>query len=268
MIESLINFRDINKKPHLTFIWAFIISTIGIILSSHIAYSIRVGNTYMNLSGLFSVIFTIIPSVYFITYLLRTEEKLEEDYLKKHMNKKIWERHERDLLFFLFYFLGVTFSFALWSFFLGEDFFVIQLSKIEEIRTAITGSFYAKSFSIFYKILSNNLNVLFFSFLFSLIFGAGAVFIIVWNASVLGVYIGFLSRSIFDIPIVSLSFLPHGIPEILGYLCGGLSGGILSAAIIRNHKWNVVSFILLDSLKILTLGVFFIIVAAFIEVFL
>ena len=109
---------------------------------------------------------------------------------------------------------------------------------------------------------------MFIAFIFSLIFGAGAVFIIAWNASVLGVYIGELSKHVWHIPIISLTFLPHGIPEIGGYIVAGLAGGILSAAILRKRNMEAIRYITLDSVKLLLLGAALILIAAGIEVYL
>jgi uncharacterized membrane protein SpoIIM required for sporulation len=269
MLESVLKFREIEKSPYLTFVWALMIASVGILLSTQLSYKINAGGTIVDLTGVFAVLFTIIPSVYFLTMIIKKEEKMEQDALEKHYRKGFWERHERDLMFFLFYFLGVMFAFSIWAFILPADMFQIQLSKIYEIRSAVTGAAITKgSLDSFLSILTNNLEVLVFSFVFSLLFGAGAVFIIVWNASVLGVYIGELSKSVFEIPIVTLQFLPHGIPEVVGYLAAGLSGGLLSAAILRSHRKDVLLKIAFDSLKIMFVGAMFIILAAAIEVYL
>jgi uncharacterized membrane protein SpoIIM required for sporulation len=270
MIESLLNFKEVDRSPYLIFLWGLIVSTIGILISTQLYYKIQISNTVINLSGIFSVLFTIIPSTYFLTLFIKKEEKIEEEEIKTHQEKKFWSRHEKEILIFLFYFLGVTFSFALWSFILPTEYFQIQMAKIQEIRTNIaTGLVVSKgNFNTFTNILINNLQVTGFAFIFSLLFGCGAIFIIVWNASVLGVYIGELSKSFYEIPIVSLSFLPHGIPEICGFLCAGLAGGLLSSAIIRNRGGKVIEIIFFDCLKILLLSIFFIFIAALIEVYL
>ncbi|NIP40018.1 MAG: hypothetical protein GTN39_00710 [Candidatus Aenigmarchaeota archaeon] len=269
MLESLLKFREVEKSPYLTFVWALMITTIGILFSTQLSYRIQVsGGGIANLTGLFAVIFTIVPSVYFLTTVIKKEEEKEEEACRKHYKQSFWQKHQNDILMFLFYFLGVTFAFAIWAFVLPTDFFQVQLAKIYEIRSAVTGAAIAKgSFSGFLMILTNNLQVMMFAFIFSLLFGAGAVFIIVWNASVLGVYIGELSKSIIEIPIVSLSFLPHGIPEVLGYLCAGLAGGLISAAILRCRSKEILKLIMWDALKILLLGVFLLVVAAGIEVY-
>jgi len=271
MLESILNFREVEKSPYLTFVWALLIATVGILFSTQLFYRVQISGVSFNLTGMFSVIFTIIPSVYFLTTVIKKEEQMEEEAVRKHYQQGFYARHERDILLFLFYFLGVTFAFAVWAFILPTDFFQVQLIKIHEIRAAmsgaVTGEVIKGSFSSFMAILTNNLEVMVFAFIFSLLFGAGAVFIIVWNASILGTAIGDLSKSVFEIPVVAFSFLPHGIPEIIGYLCAGLAGGLISAAILRCRSTDVLKLIFFDSIKILLLGTFFILIAAGIEVY-
>jgi uncharacterized membrane protein SpoIIM required for sporulation len=275
MLESILNFREVDKSPYLTFIWALLISTVGILLSTQLFYKVTISGVSFNLTGMFAVIFTILPSVYFLTRVINKEEKMEEDALIKHYKQEFFKRHEKDIMMFLFYFLGVTVAFSVWSLLLPTDFFQVQLVKINEIRAAVsgqmtgdvTGRIVKGNFDSFMAVFTNNIEVMIFSFIFSLLYGAGAVFILVWNASILGTCIGALSKSIFEIPMVSLTFLPHGIPEVVGYLCAGLAGGLLSAAILRCRSSRVLETIFFDSLKIILLGVFFIFIAAGIEVY-
>ena len=269
MLESLLQFKEVEKSPYLTFVWALMITTIGILFSTQLSYRIQVaGGGVANLTGLFAVIFTIVPSVYFLTMVIKKEEEKEEEAIIKHYKQNFWDKHGNDILMFLFYFLGVTFAFAIWAFILPTDFFQVQLAKIQEVRAAVTGAAIQKgSFSGFSMILMNNLQVMMFAFIFSLLFGAGAVFIIVWNASVLGVFIGKLSKTILHIPVESLQFLPHGIPEILAYLCAGLAGGLISAAILRCRCTKVLELIIWDSVKILIFGIVLLVLAAGIEVY-
>lgn len=272
MLESILNMREVEKSPYLTFIWALMITTVGILFSTQLFYRVTISGVSFNLTGMFSVVFTIIPSVYFLTSVIKKEEQMEEKACREHYSQGFFDKHRSDILMFLFYFLGVTVAFAVWAFVLPNDFFQVQLVKILEIRSAVSGGITAGivkgSFSSFLAILFNNLEVMVFAFIFSLLFGAGAVFILVWNASILGTAIGELSKSVFDIPIVTLSFLPHGIPEIIGYLCAGIGGGLISAAILRCRSSDILKVIMFDSLKIVALGAAFIFLAAGIEVYL
>lgn len=255
MIESLINLKDMEKKPFLAFIWAFLVNSIAIMFSTQIR---SIGGDF----GLFAVLFTIVPSVYFLTVLINREEREEERRIRKG-EISFWETHGKDIMILLYFFFGLTVSFAVWTFLLPSGAFGVQAAKIGEIRG--TGALTQEA--ALGRIFTNNLQVMAVSFIFSLVFGAGAIFIIVWNASVLGVYIGQLSKEIWHIPLVTLSFLPHGIPEIAGYLVAGLAGGILSAGILRKRK-GILEGILVDSLKLLLLGILLIAVAAVVEVYL
>lgn len=255
MIESLIDLRAMERRPSLTFLWAFIVGSIAIITSTFVRSIPGVD------FGFFSVLFTIIPSVYFFTVLIKREERIEEQEFRE-AETAFWKIHGKDIIILLFYFFGLTLAFALWGFFLPGE-FDAQIQKINEIRG--TGAF-AKE-GVLYSIFMNNLQVMGMSFVFSIIFGTGAIFIIVWNASVLGVFIGEFSKSLLHIPLVSLGFLPHGIPEIAGYLVAALSGGILSAAILR-RRHDILRYVIYDSAKLLLLGVFLVAIGAVIEVYL
>lgn len=266
MIESLINFRQMHKRPYLAFFWACIIVSIAVLISSQLSYQMVVSNITINLTGIFAVLFSMIPSIYFITLLIKREERLEEKMIVSNSKESLWDRHKVDILIFLFFFAGATITYAVWSFSMPEDFFQVQVAKINQIhgiggaaRGQLTG---------FSAILFNNIQVMFFAFLFSFLFGAGVIFILLWNASVLGVYIGQLSKNLWHIPIVSLSFLPHGLPEIAGYVCAGLSGGLISAAILRRGNPEVLKTVMFDCVKIFILGVFLVFIGAVIEVYL
>lgn len=279
MLESFVNFRTAKERPWTVAVWAFIISTIAVFFSTQIYSHIQVSGVSVSMSGIFAVLFTILPSVYFLTLLVKREEKLEEEEIARHYRKGFFERHDKDIMIFMFYFLGLTLGFAVWSLVLTPNFFQIQLSTICSINPAIcssrglgggiTGLASGTAMGSFISYLTNNIQVMLFAFIFSIVFGAGAIFIIVWNASILGVAIGSLSETIMEIPLYGLSYLPHGIPEIAGYVCAGLAGGILSAAILRgHHRRGVFRTILLDSMKILILAVFLIIIGAVIEAWL
>lgn len=262
----MLDFREINRKPYLMFIWAFAMGSIGILIAAQISFRVAVSSTMFDLTGLFAVLFTIIPSVFFVTHLIKKEELLEEKFIREHKEGMFWQRHGKDIIILLFYFFGLTISFAVWSFLLPESFFQVQHSKIDQIQGVTGAATEAQQYAFFNRILLNNVQVMIFSFLFSFIFGAGAIFILAWNASILGVYVGGkLSELIWHIPGVTFWFIPHGVPEITGYVCAGLAGGMISAAVLRGHNFRILRVVILDSLKLLGLGIFSIIMGAGIE---
>ena len=272
MLESLISFKEITRKPYLMFPWAFAMGSIAIFISIQVSYRIIISGISFDPTGLFAVLFVILPSSYFITHLLKKEEMLEEEFIREHHEKFFWVRHEKDIMVMMFFFLGLTFAFAFWSFIMPENLFQIQIAKINQIKgisSGVTGAAVEDQASFFSRILLNNLQVMGFSFFFSFIFGAGMVFIIAWNASILGVYVGAkLSETVWHIPLVTLGFLPHGIPEIAGFVAAGLAGGLLSAAFIRNRDSHMLKIIIFDSAKIMGIAVSLIFMAAAIEAYL
>ncbi len=278
MLESLIKLSEIEERPWILALWALLISSVGVLFSVQLSYVIRVSGTTFNLSGIFSVLFTIIPSVYFMTLYIKKHERMDEKDIARHYEKDFWARHDRDLLAFLFFFFGLTLSYAFWAFILPPDTFQIQTMKVQDIR-AMAGNIFGgpsggsladayaagDTYASFVRVFINNLQVMGFAFVFSILFGAGAIFIVVWNASILGVYIGRLSETVAHIPISTLPFLPHGIPEIGGYLIAGLAGGMLSAAIIRGHRKEIVMGICKDSVKLMGMALLFVFLGALIE---
>jgi uncharacterized membrane protein SpoIIM required for sporulation len=266
MFESLLSYEEVEKKPWLMLVWAVVLGSIAILISAQIAYRVNIAGQLFNLSGIFSVMFVIIPSAYYITRWIKKEERFEEISILKFHKDTFWDKHGNYILISLFFFAGLTLAFAIWAFILPGDFFQVQSSKINQIQ-GVSGALTHGDFGSFSRILMNNLQVTVFAFLFSLFFGAGAVFIIAWNASILGVYISQLSRHALEIPWWGLFFLPHGVPEIGGYIIAGLAGGIVSAAIIRKNNKKVLKIIILDSVKLIVLAVALIFLGAAIEVY-
>ena len=122
----------------------------------------------------------------------------------------------------------------------------------------------------FSAIFSNNIYVLIFTILFSLVFGAGAIFILVWNASVIGAAIGIFTKgSLANLPGGLLRYMVHGIPEISAYFVGALAGGIISVAVIRKDLQGSGTWkILQDSLLLVIIAIMILVVAGLMEVYL
>src|SRR5690606_23397421 len=118
-------------------------------------------------------------------------------------------------------------------------------------------------------IFANNIYVLLFTIIFSLLFGAGAIFILVWNATVIAAAVGiFAKNSLISIPYAISRYMLHGIPEILAYFVGALAGGIISVAIIRKdlegeRTWRIIQ----DALIMVIAAVIILVIAALMEVY-
>lgn len=241
-------------------------------------------------SGLLIVIFTVMACLPFMYYLIKLEEGKD---VEINDSGKLIKEHSKAIRALIWMFLGFVVAFAFWYLVLpldlgiftipgdaGENFnFQIKTfcainnpsnygNCIEEYGVPVaTGA--ATSGSFFLQIFSNNIYVLIFTILFSLAFGAGAIFILVWNASVIAAAIGiFAQGSLAKLPMGLLRYMIHGVPEIGAYFIGALAGGIVSVAIIRKDLHGEGTWrILQDSLIMVIIAIMVLIIAALMEVY-
>jgi uncharacterized membrane protein SpoIIM required for sporulation len=205
------------------------------------------------------------------------------------------KEHWKALSALMYLFLGATIAFAFWYVVLpGETISSLYESQTATIisingrTTAITGQAItgeATAFSAFSKIFFNNVKVLLFCVLFSFLYGAGALFILIWNASVIGTAIGNFIRKNLSVLALQVGgagagaylnvvyygffqYFIHGFPEILAYFVGALAGGIISIAVI-NHDVTSRKFehVLLDSADLMMLALAITFIAALLEVY-
>lgn len=266
VFESLINPIKAEKNP-----WNMII--IGIIYSSvAILLSIFIFKEYASLVMIFLTVLAAVPLMY---STIKMEEKKG---LTINDKRFLIKEHGRALSFFMFLFLGFVISFSLWYVLLPSDLtgylFDSQINEIEKVENSgITGDA-VSLVGVFSSIFFNNVLVLVFALLFAFFYGVGAIFILTWNASVIGAAIGnFVNANIgsgylIAFPLGILRYTIHGIPEMLAYFMAGLAGSIISMAIIR-HDFGSGKFrkVLVDSLDMIFLSVFVLFIAALLEVF-
>jgi hypothetical protein len=255
VLEKLVSIKTAIREPK----WMFVIGAIVSVICLFISFLI-----FKESVGLFTsflITFTMSP---FMLNLVRRQEEMEED--EREIEKlNIFQRHKDILKVYIAFFSGMILSLSITYLLLPEHIvetlFQDQINEIKLIR----GSFLF--FNTFQKILLNNIGVLFLSFLFSFIFGAGAIFILAWNASVLSAAIGMAAKSIGGVkalPLAVLMFFPHGSLEILAYFIGGIAGGLISAAITR-RKSPRFFFILKDSFQLVGVSVLLLVLAGLIE---
>ena len=276
VIESLLNPLKAEKKPWQMFFIGFFYSSIAILLSLWI---------FKEEASLIMVFFTVMACIPIVYNTMRLEENKDLE-ISKEM--ALLKEHNKAIIFLMFLFFGITLSFVAWYIFLpSEDLnfvFGKQITTIQSITNQASGHAY-QQFSTFSKILFNNIKVLVFAILFAFIYGAGAIFILTWNASVIGTAIGNFIRtnisqyagllgfekfsSYFGVASIGLlRYILHGIPEIIAYFYGGLAGGIISVAIIKKHYKDEKFFhIIFDISELLVISIMFLLIAAFIEVY-
>jgi uncharacterized membrane protein SpoIIM required for sporulation len=134
---------------------------------------------------------------------------------------------------------------------------------------SITGGAMTSKEIRFLSIIENNVYVMIFTLLFSLIFGAGAIFVLAWNASVISTAISLFAKSeLTQIPLGILRYMIHGFPEIAAYFVTALAGGIFGVGIIRNGvKDHRFLKILENTFLLLFTAILILIVAAIVEVY-
>ena len=190
------------------------------------------------------------------------------------IQKDFLERHGETITLFTLFFVAnllVVFVIAIYS---EQEFlsmaFRQQLDDISRIANLdLSGSIvFSQSLS---TIIENNLKVMAFSFILSFLYGTGALFILSWNASILGLYMAnFVRAGLFNELFNStLGILPHAPIEILAYFLAGIAGGILSVGAIR-EKIMSKEFMLVfrDSLLLMAFAVLSVILGGYLEVYL
>lgn len=284
VLEDIVTPAVMEKTPKKMFYVGFIYASVGLLLS-HLVFG-----SYSSLS---SVFITSMPLVVIMYNVLRLEERKDEEFCiyekcgRPMKRTFLIKEHGYAVSMFMFLFIGMVTAYSLWSTILPEDIidhlFNSQRETIRAINVDIIGNAINPE-KVLVNILVNNYRVLLFCILFSLLYGSGAIFILAWNASVLGVAIGSIIRnSIINYAhlekstflynylgsfSISFSFAIHGIPEIAAYFIGSLGGGIISVAAV-NHKVTSPEFrsIIIDSLDLILIAAAMLLIAGVTEVY-
>lgn len=280
MLEMLINPKKAERSPWEMFFVGAFYATVSLLLVKWIFSADPVLSKY---TGILVVTFCVMFSIPFIYYTLKLEE--EKD-LQITGFKRLLLEHNRALFAFMFLFMGFIVAFSFWYivFPTGNQNFRAQIetycminkpSHFDECvseygieRVSKTTAFLTAKEKIV-NIFANNIYVLIFTLVFSLIFGAGAIFILAWNASVISAAIGIFSKdNLINLPLGLARYMIHGIPEIGAYFTGALAGGIISIAVIKHDVHSEKFWIILqDSLNLVIISVALLFFAALVEVF-
>ncbi len=220
-------------------------------------------------SSLFSIFFSVISCVYVVQGILIVEEKRERDFDDEFI---ILKKHMRTLKFLIVLFFGFLLAYVFWTIVLperiGVEIFSIQKTEIENIRSITGSAINPDNFTI---ILYNNFRVLVFSLILALFYGAGSIFILVWNASIMGFVIGTLARNVVglaSLPQVFLKYFIHGLPEMIAYFIVALVGGILFIEIIKgDFVKGKVKRTFIDIFFLLIIAIFLLVLAALLETY-
>ena len=276
----LINPVKAEKRPwEMFFIGAFY-AILSLILVKWIFSGDPVLSKY---TGILVVTFCVMFTIPFMYFAIKNEE--EKDLQMKKFSVLMRE-HSKALVYFMFLFMGFVVAFSFWYIVFddGNQNFRAQIETycminkpahfdecvseygVKHVSKA-TAFLTAKEKIV--NIFANNIYVLIFTLVFSLIFGAGAIFILAWNASVISAAIGIFSKSeLINLPLGLVRYMIHGVPEIGAYFAGALAGGIISVSVIKHDIHSEKFWVILqDSLNLIILAVVLLFLAALIEVF-
>lgn len=276
VLESLFNPFILKKRPWQMFVAGFVYALIGLTISYIV---------FKEVAGILMVFLIVMATLPILYVTIKNEEELDLQY-----NDEIFllKEHTKVLVYLIFLFIGITFALVLAYVFLPENVvntvFELQKTAIMNVNNSIQANLLGQitKIDLFIRIFFNNIKVLFFCLLFSLLYGAGAIFILTWNSSVIATAIGNLiktelanSATLLGLSSIStyltigafsfLRYMTHGIIEIGAYFVAGLAGGIISIALIKHNLSE--NRVLIDSLDLILISIAMLILAGFVEVY-
>jgi uncharacterized membrane protein SpoIIM required for sporulation len=275
VLESAIDWFEAENHPRKMFWYGLIYMTVAMVLA------------YWIFAGQASLVMVFLATIATVPLMYKTIQQEEAKDLQGRSEKYLLKEHAKALQYFMYMFFGVTVACAAAYTVVPAEvlssLFNAQTKTISQINTVTTGQAFNLT-GAFGQIFFNNVRVLVFCVLFSFLYGAGAIYILNWNATVVGTAIGtFIRGSISSyshlvgwekaavyFQVITeglLKYTIHGIPEILSYFTAGLAGGIISVAVIK-HDYNTRKFehVLLDSADLLLISIALVFIAAILEV--
>jgi uncharacterized membrane protein SpoIIM required for sporulation len=289
VLESIIKPAKMEKHPLKMLVVGFFYSSLGLLLALFIF------SDYASLAGVF---ITTLPLVIVMINTVKFEE--EKDF-EIHKETFLIKEHGKALSMFFFLFMGMVVSYSFWFTVLPVEYvelFRFQVDIVRSVQSGAaamgnalnTGNVLNMGNALYgtnrlETIIVNNFKVLAFCILFSFLYGAGAIFILTLNASVIGVAVGsrvreylggFAQGSHADMMYryfnssvsVTFCYMFHGLFEVSAYIVGALAGGIISVAVV-NHDFRTREFwhIVVDSSDLIVLSLLLLVLGAVIEVY-
>ena len=277
MLESLINPKRMEKGSWKMFFIGLLYGSLSLLL---VKFFFSNDIILYDSAGMLVVIFSVMFSLPFMYFIIMREEEEDEE-IEGFFS--VWRIHKDAIYALMWLFMGFLVSFSIFFIILqDENLFNAQIGTYCTINspgniegcisqfnfdTAFTGA--ATKEARFLSIIINNVSVMIFTLIFSLIFGAGAIFVLAWNASVIAAAIGVFSKyTLTDIPLGIARYMIHGFPEIAAYFITALAGGIFGVGVLRNGIRNRIFLrVLGNSVILLFIALIILVLAAVIEVY-
>ncbi len=274
VLEQIFKPQWIEKKPRHAFLLGFIYSIVGAV-SAKLIFGAN--------PGMMTVAFTSILLVPSLNTLLAIEENQARQKDRHWLLKQLWLDHYDIVEVYFFMFFGIFLTFAVIAFIFPEEvvigFFkpMFDVIGISGEATKLIGWASNIGAPTVLSIFLNNFIVTIVCLLLSLIYGAGAIIFITWNAVVWGVVIGFFARQALltssgvnpvTVFITTVGpFVPHMILESFPYFIAAIIGGIVSKAAVREELFSPrFKEIIKDGAGALAVGLVILLIAAIVEV--
>lgn len=270
MVLEDIKAEFIERRPYVTFALGFAYTFIGYGISMYFF------GKAISIAMLFLATLLLVPT---LIHLLDDEERRERE-----SGITSFFRNHRDIAeAYIFLFLGIFIGYLVLGFLVPSQYgtvFQFQTDYLtrqqgltpETIQSFLDGSF-QPSLSAVLGVMAKNLPVALLFFVLSIFYGAGAIFLIVLNASVFSSFVHYVvqqlaQRTADTLTIVGF-FSVHLLPEITGFLLAAIAGGVVSKAVL-NEKFGSKGFsnVMKDSIVLLLISFGFIILGAIAEVYL
>jgi uncharacterized membrane protein SpoIIM required for sporulation len=249
MLESIMNPKKSERGPWKMFFVGLIYASLSLLL---VHWFFSNDPSLSRASGMMVVLFCTMFSLPYMYFIIKREEREDEEV---EGLLSVWGAHKDAIYSLLWLFLGFIVAFSFWYIVLQDSNLLnfqiqtyCQINNPENIQNCVSQYSFEDMNSVgtgaatkemrFLSILENNVYVMIFTLIFSLVFGAGAIFILVWNASVISAAIGIFTKyQLADLPLGLARYMIHGFPEIAAYFITALAGGIFGVGVLR-HGWK------------------------------
>jgi len=264
MLENLLRISSIERRHFFAFILSFVYTLIGAFTAFFLF------KDFMSIAMLFFATLLLLPTL--MSYLSK-EEKIERQAGLKHF----FRNHKDIFETYFFVFLGCFIGFMLIGIFaysVHYDFNSYQFNFLSERGVTPDGVSVVPESNLegVLNIVVRNVTVDIIAFILSVAYGAGAIFLIVYNASIFASFIvliiKYLSESVSHAAAIFATMLIHIVPEISGFLLAAIAGGVISKALTR-EKFGSDSFknVVRDGAVMFLISILLIIFAAFLEIY-
>jgi uncharacterized membrane protein SpoIIM required for sporulation len=282
VVERIFQIKEIRTKPYLISVVAFIFVCISVILATM---------AHQPPMGFFIIALAVMPAIPFFMRMIISEEKGEEIFIaficsippqkfEKGKKQGLVSLYNNLIKLYMYFFLGSVIGFAFTASIMPQVSSTLVFSDIRNLFSSVSPTVDAS----FQGIFLHNLYLMLIMMFFSLVYSIGAIFLLVLNAAVIGLFLEteiraklleLSSLGMFAYPAAFISgsavgilkLLPHGICEFSGFFIASVAGGIISVAIERKayERRAVLKIILRDVAKLLLLAILLLAIGAFIE---